>query len=106
MSSYQLPGAAIELPTCYTRESIPINIDHIPTADKARKFTHLQHIANEIPPLLNFDVGILIGYDCVNALRPLETVTGTKDQPYAIRTPLGWTIVGSSYMPAEDSITH
>ena len=106
MSSYQLPGAAIELPTCYTRESIPINIDHIPTANKARKFTHLQQIADKIRPLITFHVGTLIGYDCVNAMRPLESVTGTKDQPYAIRTPLGWTIVGSSYMPAEDSITH
>lgn len=41
-------------------------------------------------------VGLLIGYDCSRALAPRQVITGGDNEPYAIRTDLGWSIVGSS----------
>lgn len=39
-------------------------------------------------------VGLLIGYDCSRALAPHQVITGGDSEPYAIRTDLGWSIVG------------
>ena len=38
----------------------------------------------------------MIGFNCSQASRPLEVVLGRDPSlPYAVRTPLGWTVVGS-----------
>ncbi|KAL1251811.1 hypothetical protein QQF64_019607 [Cirrhinus molitorella] len=36
------------------------------------------------------------GYDCSRALAPRQVITGGDEEPYAVRTDLGWSIVGSS----------
>ena len=46
------------------------------------------------------DIGLLIGYDCVEALRPLEVISGKKQQPYAVNTNIGWYIVGATHSEA------
>ncbi|KAL1279105.1 hypothetical protein QQF64_025778 [Cirrhinus molitorella] len=35
-------------------------------------------------------------YDCSRALAPRQVITGGDEEPYAVRTDLGWSIVGSS----------
>ncbi|KAL6490189.1 hypothetical protein MHYP_G00005340 [Metynnis hypsauchen] len=45
---------------------------------------------------MDCEVGLLIGYDCSRALAPRQVITGGDDEPYAIKTDLGWSIVGSS----------
>ncbi|XP_024119478.1 uncharacterized protein LOC112140696, partial [Oryzias melastigma] len=47
-------------------------------------------------PLQDCDVGLLIGYDCPSALAPLEVVTGNVNEPFAQRTILGWSVIGSA----------
>ncbi|XP_023806186.1 uncharacterized protein LOC111946692 [Oryzias latipes] len=42
----------------------------------------------------NCKVGLLIGYNCSQALLPREVVFGKENEPYAQRTDLGWSIVG------------
>ncbi len=86
----------ISLPPAYTRDFIPLERSHIPTPETARRWNHLNEIALEIPMLLDFKVGLLIGYDCSRALAPRQVITGGDDEPYAIRTDLGWSIVGCS----------
>ena len=44
--------------------------------------------------LLNCNVGLLVGYDCSQALTPREVISGESNEPYAIKTDLGWSIVG------------
>ena len=85
----------IELPLTYTQELIPLNREHIPTCETAKRWSHLSNIASEMPPLLNCSVGLLIGYNCSAALAPRLTIIGDEDQPYAVKTDLGWSIVGS-----------
>ncbi|KAJ8380265.1 hypothetical protein SKAU_G00010430 [Synaphobranchus kaupii] len=87
-------GKKITLPPVYTREFIPANRTHIPTHDIARAWTHLEHLQEEITPLQDCEVGLLIGYNCSQALLPREVVSGKENQPYAQRTDLGWSIVG------------
>ena len=84
----------IPLPVTYTREFIPANRDHIPTPETAKAWPHLEHIADEIAPHQSCDVGLLIGYNCPQALVPRQVVSGEENQPFALKTDLGWSAVG------------
>ncbi|KAL1252053.1 hypothetical protein QQF64_019849 [Cirrhinus molitorella] len=86
----------IDLPPAYTKDCIPGNRDHIPTHDTARSWPHLTSIADKVPPLLTCDIGLLIGYNCPRALTPRQVLTGKDNEPYAICTDLGWSVVGSA----------
>ncbi|KAJ8364861.1 hypothetical protein SKAU_G00136920 [Synaphobranchus kaupii] len=48
-----------------------------------------------MPPLMDCGMGLLIGYDCSRALAPRQVITGGDSEPYAVKTDLGWSIVGS-----------
>ncbi|KAM9825109.1 uncharacterized protein ACBT44_005920 isoform 1-T1 [Syngnathus typhle] len=86
----------ITLPPTYTREFIPANKAHIPTNETAKAWPHLEHLQPEIAPLQDCEVGLLIGYNCSQALLPREIVSGKEGEPYAQRTDLGWSIVGQT----------
>ena len=64
----------------------------------ANQWSHLQPIAQKLPPLLNGDFGLLIGYNCSQALTPREVIASPTNprEPYAQRTDLGRSIVGTS----------
>ena len=87
-------GKRITLPPSYTRDFIPANRTHIPTKETAKAWSHLEHLREHIAPLQSCEVGILIGYNCSQALLPREVVAGQANQPFAQRTDLGWSIVG------------
>ncbi len=87
----------IPLPSVFTREYIPANKSHIPTSETALKWLHLEQLADKIPPPLDCEVGLLIGYNCQQALLPKEIISGEENHPYAQRTDLGWSIVGCSH---------
>ena len=42
----------------------------------------------------NVSIGLLIGTNCIKALEPLEIISGENGGPYAMRTRLGWTVIG------------
>lgn len=84
----------LNLPPAYTKDSIPVNHTHIPTCDTAQNWSHLSAIVDKIPPLLECEVGLLIGYSCPRALAPKQVILGGDDEPYAVHTDLGWSIVG------------
>nr|XP_021336928.1 uncharacterized protein LOC103910029 [Danio rerio]XP_021336929.1 uncharacterized protein LOC103910029 [Danio rerio] len=86
----------IDLPATYTKDCIPANRHHIPTNEVAEHWKHLSVIADKIPPLQDCDVGLLIGYNCSRSMIPREVIVGGDDEPYAVQTDLGWSIVGCS----------
>ncbi|XP_026051006.1 uncharacterized protein LOC113037895 [Carassius auratus] len=86
----------INLPPVYTKECIPVNRDHIPTQETAKNWSHLKVITDEMSPLLSCEVGLLIGYNCHRVLAPRQVILGKDDEPYAILTDLGWSVVGCS----------
>ncbi|KAK3754647.1 hypothetical protein QZH41_001706 [Actinostola sp. cb2023] len=87
----------IHLPKTFSRNIIPANRDQIPRPESARQWPHTERIADQFMPYrANVDVGILIGLDCTRALIPRPVISGGNDKPYALKTNLGWGIVGKS----------
>ena len=73
---------------------MPANRSHIPTLEMARKWPHLEPIAEYLTDLNPCQIGLLIGYNCAQCLIPREVITPDGDGPYGQRTDLGWGIVG------------
>ena len=94
----------IPLPKTYTRTHIPGQRGQILRPETARKYEHLEKIADEIPPYEeHLSIGLLIGNNCVRALKPRSIVPGRSNDPYAIRTTLGWGVVGARNHGDHDS---
>ncbi|XP_054869314.1 uncharacterized protein LOC129349591 [Amphiprion ocellaris] len=81
----------IELTEVFAQKAIPVSKENIPTQEDVDKWPHLRGVQI---PLINADVGLLIGTNVVKALEPEEVIRSVKDGPYAVRTALGWTING------------
>ena len=48
-------------------------------------------------PLQNVEIGLLLGYDVSFVHQPQEVISSKNNSdPYAIRTPLGWCVIGST----------
>ena len=85
----------IPLPPTYTRSIMPANRSHIPTPDTTKKWPHLHPIINHLSHELDCEIGLLIGYNCTQALIPREVIPHPdNDGPYGQRTDLGWSVVG------------
>ena len=56
---------------------------------------HLKRIQGKIPPYNeDVDIGLLIGCNCPKVIAPTEVIRSKGEEPYAVRTLLGWSIVG------------
>jgi len=84
----------IKIERCYTQDVIAVDRSHIPTRATAERWPHLQVIVDEMSTLQGCEVGLLIGYNCPQALAPQKTILGSENEPYAAQTDLGWSIVG------------
>ncbi|XP_071498147.1 uncharacterized protein [Diadema antillarum] len=85
----------IQLPPCFTREEVPAKRSQIPKADVLRRWSHLAPIADQLMPYNPaIKVSLLIGNNCPRAIRPREVIAGGEDDPYGMRTSLGWGVVG------------
>ena len=92
------------LPKVYSRDAIPSRRNQIPRPETASRWPHLQRIQDKIPPYQErLEVGLLIRCNCPRALKPREVITGRADDPYAIRTLLGWGIIGP-ITPVRDTL--
>ncbi|XP_041464567.1 uncharacterized protein LOC121415429 [Lytechinus variegatus] len=59
-----------------------------------KEWPHLEQVAHELMPYNpSIKVSLLIGNNCPRAIRPREVIAG-EDDPYAVRTALGWRVVG------------
>ena len=87
--------ARVELPKAYTRDNIPSRIDQIPTPGIADRWQHLKRIRDKLSPLdESLSIGVLIGSNCPQAIKPKEVIAGKSEDPYAVKSLLGWCIVG------------
>ena len=84
----------ISLPDTFSRNIFPANRNHIPTPDIAKSWPHLSHIAQELLPIADCEIGLLIGYNCSRALMPREVIPPENHGPFGQRTDLGWGIIG------------
>ena len=87
----------VELPALCSRPFIPHNKEHFPSREFCGQHPHLEKISSNIYSFSNVEVGLLIGFDCPRALCPLDSIiSNNHNSPFAVRTPVGWTVVGSS----------
>ena len=87
----------IDLPVVYSRPVIPLDRSHIPRQDTFAHFAHLKETSSKLSYFPDIEIGLLIGFNCSQASIPLKVVLGSNSaQPYAVQTPLGWTIIGST----------
>ena len=77
--------AEIALPKVYTREAIPTSCSQIPRPETT---------SNLMPYRSDVEVGLLIGLNCTRAIKPLKVIPGENDKPYAVKTVLGWGVIG------------
>ena len=87
--------ARVELPKTYTRDDIPSKREEIPRPETAKVWPHLSGIASKLYLYqVDVEVGLLIGSNCPSAIKPEEVIPWRSSDPYAIRTLLGWGIIG------------
>ena len=87
-------SGGVVLPRTFTIAKIPVTKNDIPDASTAQRWRHIASI--KIPATEAEDVGLLIGCNCPLAMEPWDVVHCEDGGPYAVKTRLGWTIVGPS----------
>jgi hypothetical protein len=61
----------------------------------ANKWDHLCELTTKLPRYQErIEIGLLIGSNCPKAIKPQDVIPGNENDPYAIRTLLGWGIIG------------
>ena len=97
----------IPLPKTFSSPMIPARREQIPRPEAALKWSHTKRIAERLMPYReDIRVGLLIGSDCPRAIVPREVIPGGCNDPYALRTELGWGLVGKveSYSEDDDDV--
>lgn len=84
------------LSKAFSQDDIPAKRGQFPGLESVHGLPHLQCIAENLMPYQHdVEVGILIEEaNCAKAIKPREIFSGADDDPYAVRTTLGWSIIG------------
>ncbi|KAL9956038.1 hypothetical protein ACROYT_G037457 [Oculina patagonica] len=86
-----------------TMESLPIGERHFASNRELTKWPHLDGIS--LPEIQGHRVSILIGSDRPDIIDDNSEIRrGARGQPYAVNTPLGWTVYGPMGEPNSDGI--
>ena len=95
LHSKMYPSPDVELPVAFSRSTLAIDKEEVPTPARIKEWSHLQRLMDKIPEYdSSIPVGMIIGGNCPRAVEPLEVIQSTCDGPFAKRTRLGWCIVG------------
>ena len=83
----------LSLPKLNTRWEITVDKEEIETPDKIKEWKLLRSISNEIVQRDDVQVGLLIGANCMKALKPTRVIHSECGSPYAYKTRLGRCVV-------------
>ena len=92
---------SIQLSKLYSCNHIPFSACSVPLPKDELEIEDLSHIAHFMSSKVKCKAGLLIGYDHVEAIAPLEVFSKPESHAYAHRTVLGWCVVG----PANKRVT-
>ena len=93
----------LEVPNASSIKDLSVARSCIPTKEGINKWSHLSDV--HIPELKNPEVTLLIGTDVPEAHWKLEERRGRKKEPYAIRTPLEWSVAGPMGTTSGDKVS-
>ena len=82
----------ISIPQVFSRPKLNLSSDNLVTELEVQRWPHLRDLPLHHAEIE--DVTLLIGQDCPEALIPVATIPGSKGEPYAVKTLLGWTVSG------------
>ena len=82
----------LQLRKVFSMKNLPCVSATIPDARGIRKWPHLKDV--EIPKYTQNDISLLIGVDHPDAFKIRDIREGESGSPYAVKYPLGWTIIG------------
>ena len=68
------------------------------------KFRHLNVLTNRAFNLM--EVGIILGQDAYEIQRPLDYKIGTRSEPFAVLTELGWVVSGPMTGKKSQNVCH
>ena len=81
----------LNIPEVLAVENLPVKPNPVITAHELRSWPHLKNLKL---PVINAEVLILIGVDVPEAFWVIEECRGRPSEPYALRTMLGWSLIG------------
>ena len=84
---------AVDLHEVFSVKSLPIKPNKVLTADEVNAWPHLQGL---YLPKFPTSVGLLIGVDNPEFFWTLEERRGEPGKPFAVRTRLGWSLLGAT----------
>ena len=92
---FQENEVSLAIPRTYVRGQIPADREEILRPERAQGWPNLQEISKHIPAYMDsVEVGLLIGLNCPSAVRPRDAICGNENDPYAVRSLLGWYVNG------------
>lgn len=91
-------GSFTRISRLWSVKHLPVSLNGLPQTEELRKFQHLKGI--KIPPVEGKKVSILIGSDMPELVCPYEVRRGRPGQPCAMRSKLGWVVLGK--LPADN----
>ena len=71
----------VKLPSAISRPHLSLDPSLIPTPETVESHAHLRHLSQKLSPLLDCQAGLLIGYDCAEAL-----IASERRQGFAVRS--------------------
>ena len=84
----------IDLPKCYSQQEIDVSKEEIATSERIKRWEYLHKIENQICQKDDVKIGILIGANSAECLEPIEIIPSENGGPYALKSKLGWVIIG------------
>jgi len=88
----------------YSRKEIPAKRGQISRPETVKEWPHLRRIEEHLLPYQHDAyLGLLIGANCTKAIKPREVIPVADDDPYAVRTTLGFGVIAVINQPAIDS---
>ncbi|CAH8638238.1 unnamed protein product [Schistosoma rodhaini] len=85
-------SSSFRIPKVWTVERLPLLRRTVPTTSQMVSWSHLRGVT--LPTVDDEDVKVLIGCNVPEAHEIEEKRVGKSNEPYAIKTPLGWTLFG------------
>jgi hypothetical protein len=76
----------------YTIPALPFPSNSIPQTKDLQDWPHLKGLV--LPAIQSNEISLLIGADNPAVFKVLDEREGPADAPYAVKYPLGWTVIG------------
>lgn len=94
----------VDVEKAWTIKEIPVSAGNIPRKMEVNQWSHLQGL--NLPEIDQKSIGVLIGADNPEVFWTLEERRGRRKEPYAVRSLLGWALIGPTVSAEAESEFH